>query len=138
MKRILFVCVENACRSQMAEGWARHLARRPLDIGSAGTRPSGQVDPTAIQVMAEVGVDISRHSSKAIAPEDLLGYDYVITMGCGAEGVCPVSFGGVTEDWGIPDPKGKPVEVYREVRATIRVKVARLLEEIARVEGEGR
>lgn len=130
MKRILFVCVENSCRSQMAEGWARHLARRPLDIGSAGTRPSGQVDPTAIQVMAEVGVDISRQTSKTIAPEDLLGYDYVITMGCGAEGVCPVGFGGVTEDWGIPDPKGGGIEAYRQAREVIREKVEALLEEI--------
>jgi arsenate reductase len=132
-KRIIFVCVENACRSQMAAGFARRFARElglELDIASGGTRPAERVDERAIQVMKEKGIDISRERPKAIDPRGLRDFDYIITMGCGAEGVCPAGFTGRARDWGIADPKGEPLEFYRRVRDEIEQKVRELIEEV--------
>lgn len=132
VRSVLFVCVENACRSQMAEGFARALAPS-LRVASAGTRPAERVEPKAVEVMREVGIDISCQRPKALADCDVAAYDYVITMGCGAAGVCPAGFLGVTEDWDIPDPRGKSLEEFRRVRDLIREKVEELL---ARMEKE--
>ncbi len=134
MKSVLFVCVENSCRSQMAEGFARVRAVFPLRATSAGTRPARVVDPNAIAVMAEIGIDISEQIPKLIKLVDVGGYDYVITMGCGAEGICPAGFLGINTDWNIPDPTGKGIEEFRRVRDLIRTRVDELLGEIAKEE----
>ncbi len=133
VKKLIFVCVENACRSQMAAGFARHYARElglELEIASGGTRPAERVDERAIQVMKEKGIDISGERPRAINPQELRNFDYIITMGCSAEGVCPADFSGRARDWGIPDPKGKPLEFYRKIRDELERKVRELIEEV--------
>lgn len=131
-KKIIFVCVGNSCRSQMAEGFARHYAKQHnldnIEIRSAGTHPAGYVHADAIEVMREKGIDISGQSSKGFAPEDLKDFDYVIAMGCLDYDICPTNFGGVHEDWGIPDPIGRGLEFYRNVRDMIEEKVLKLLD----------
>ncbi len=134
MKSVLFVCIGNSCRSQMAEGFARALADLPLRVASAGTRPDFRVDPNAVAAMAELGIDISGRVPKPIDLGSVADYDYVITMGCGAEGICPAGFIGTSIDWGIPDPKGRDLVEFRRVRDIIRDKVEELLERIAKEE----
>lgn len=132
-KKIIFVCVGNSCRSQMAEGFARHYARhRGLDVEiySAGTHPAGYVHQDAIAVMREKGIDISQQSSKSVASFDLRDFDYVIAMGCLEYDICPANFHGVSEDWGIPDPIGRGVEFYRKVRDMIEERVLTLFDRI--------
>jgi len=127
---VLFVCVENSCRSQMAEGLTRFRAHDVLDPMSAGSRPSGQVDPSAVEVMGEIGYDLSPHFSKSLTVIPARRYDYVITMGCGDE--CPFIPADHHEDWDIPDPKGKSVDAFREVRRIIEGRVRDLAERIRR------
>jgi len=126
MKTVLFVCVGNAGRSQMAEAFFNRLADGKARAISAGTRPADAVDPKAIEVMREVGIDISGNKPKALTMEVLEQADRVITMGCGVEGVCPASF-VETEDWQLEDPKGKPIEEVRRIRDEIKTKVLRCL-----------
>jgi arsenate reductase len=127
MKTVLFVCVGNAGRSQMAEAFFNRLANGRARAISAGTKPAGAVDAQTIEVMREVGIDISKAKPKALTMEILDQADRVVTMGCGAEGVCPASF-VETEDWQLEDPKGKPIEEVRRIRDEIRAGVTRLLE----------
>lgn len=127
MKAILFVCIENVCRSQMAEGFARAFADFPLRVASAGTRPASRVDQSAVEVMSKLGIDISRQVPKLIDLKTVGKYDCVITMGCGADGICPARFLGVSDDWEIPDPKGTGVEEFRSVRDLIRARVEELV-----------
>ncbi|MBI2934810.1 MAG: arsenate reductase ArsC [Chloroflexi bacterium] len=129
MKPILFVCVHNSGRSQMAEAFFNRLAAGRAVAISAGTAPAVAVDPTVVRVMREVGVDTSHNKPKRLTGDMLAGAARVITMGCEVEGVCPATFVNA-EDWGIEDPKGKPAEMVREIRDRIREKVTRLLEEI--------
>ena len=126
MKRILFVCVENSNRSQMAEAFARLHGGDGVEAHSAGSRPSGRVNPRAIEFMREVGYDLTWHHSKALTdlPEGV--FDAVIGMGCGDEG-CPLVPARSREEWGIPDPKELPAERYREIRDLIEAKVKELL-----------
>ena len=124
-KRVLFVCVHNSCRSQMAEGFARHLGGDEVEAYSAGSAPSGEVDAGAIATMAEVGIDISGHSSKSLDAIPQVEYDFVVTMGCGD--ACPFVRAKRREDWGIADPKGRSVEAYRRARDEIRLRVEELL-----------
>ncbi len=124
-KRVLFVCIENSCRSQMAEAFARLTADDLLDAYSAGSRPSGKVNPEAILVMGELGYDLSRHHSKSLDEASKVKWDYVITMGCGEE--CPFLPAEHHEDWAIPDPKGLPLDEFRQVRDTIRQRVEELV-----------
>ena len=126
MRRILFVCVHNSGRSQMAEAFFNRLGGGKAEAGSAGTDPAPVIDPTVIQVMREAGMDLSGKVPKALTPEMLEGAERVITMGCGVEGVCPATF-METEDWGLPDPKGQPIERVREIRDEIRRRVIDLL-----------
>lgn len=133
-KKIIFVCVGNSCRSQMAEGFAKFYSeeRNPgYEISSGGTNPEGFVSAHAITVMSEVNIDISDHESKGISPDQLLNYDVVITMGCADKDVCPASFAGINEDWGIEDPFGKPIEAFRTARDKIDVKVKDLFERLS-------
>jgi protein-tyrosine-phosphatase len=124
-KRVLFVCVENSNRSQIAEAFARMHGAGKVDAFSAGSRPSGRVNPRAIEFMRELGYDLTAHQSKALT--DLAGeFDVVVGMGCGDEG-CPLIKTRRHEEWGIPDPKEMPPADYRAVRDLIEYKVKELL-----------
>ena len=129
MGKVLFVCVGNAGRSQMAEAFFNQLAGEKAMAVSAGTKPAGAVDPRTVEVMHEVGVDISAAKPKALTMEMLEQADRVVTMGCGVEGVCPASF-VETEDWQLEDPKGKPIEEVRRIRDEIRARVLKLLDRL--------
>jgi len=129
VKRVLFVCVHNAGRSQMAEAFFNQMAKGRAQGLSAGTRPSDEVNPLVIQVMREVGLDISHRKPKMLTPKILEGVCRVITMGCGVENACPALF-LPTEDWQIEDPEGKPLERVRHIRDEIRAKVERLVAEL--------
>src|SRR5262249_12626440 len=129
VKRIIFVCVENSCRSQMAEAFARIHGAGRVEAHSAGSRPSGQVNPRAVASMRELGYDLEKHASKPL--DEIPGgeYDVAVTMGCGDE--CPLFRARHREDWGIPDPKAMPTEQFREVRDLIEQKVLALLDKLA-------
>ena len=131
MKTVLFVCVGNSGRSQMAEAFFNHLAGNRAKAISAGTRPADKVGTVVIEAMREVGIDISNAKPKALTMEMVEQADRMITMGCGAEaeGVCPASF-IETEDWKLEDPKGQPIDEVRRIRDEIKVRVEKLLEEI--------
>jgi protein-tyrosine-phosphatase len=129
MKKVLFICVGNAARSQMAEGFFNHLAKGKAVATSAGTKPASEVSPLAIQAMKEAGIDISRHKPKALTLEMMESADRVITMGCGVEETCPATL-VPTEDWALDDPKGQPIKKVREIRDQVRIRVAKLVKEI--------
>jgi len=120
-KRILFVCVENSNRSQMAEAFARIHGGERVEAYSAGSRPSGKINPKAIAAMREIGYDLSSHESKSLSAIPEIEYDFVATMGCGDE--CPFVWAREREDWDIPDPKDMPPEDFRKVRDLIETKV---------------
>lgn len=126
-KRILFVCVENSNRSQMAEAFARLHGTGRVEAYSAGSRPSGKVSPKAIAAMRELGYDLARHRSKGLADIPGVEYDVVVTMGCGDE--CPLVQAARREEWSIPDPKHLSPEEFRGVRDLIEHKVRNLLSE---------
>lgn len=128
MKTILFVCVENAGRSQMAKAFLENFAGGRVKALSAGTMPAERVNPAVVGAMREVGIDISKQRPRPLTPELLAEADRVITMGCGAEGLCPAAF-VPTEDWGLEDPKGQPLEKVRAIRDQIKERVLALLEE---------
>jgi protein-tyrosine-phosphatase len=130
MKRSLFVCVENAGRSQMAEAFARHYGNGKVEAVSAGTMPSDTVNPLVVQVMQERGIDISKNKPKLITPQMVREADMIIVMGCSAQGFCPAPMLNKVVDWGIEDPKGKPIEKVREIRDEIENKVKALIDEI--------
>ena len=124
MKRVLFVCVENANRSQMAEAYAHMLGGDAVEAVSAGSRPSGRINPKAIQFMDEVGYDLSGHASKSL--DDIEGpFDAVVTMGCGDD--CPWVPARIREDWALPDPRDMDDDGYRAVRDDIGRRVQTLL-----------
>jgi arsenate reductase len=125
MKRVLFVCVENSNRSQMAEAFARIHGAGRIGAYSAGSRPSGRVNPRAVEFMGEVGYDLSQHQSKSLTDIPDVEYDVAVTMGCGDE--CPRVRARRREDWGIPDPKEMPAEEFRAVRKLIEEKVKDLI-----------
>jgi arsenate reductase len=128
MKRVLFVCVHNAGRSQMAEAFFNKMAKGKAKGFSAGTQPADKVNPVVVEAMREVGIDIRRKRPKILTLEMMEGVDRVITMGCGAEGVCPASF-VPTEDWQLDDPEGKPIEQVRQIRDEVKTRVEKLLKE---------
>jgi arsenate reductase len=125
---VLFVCVHNAGRSQMAAGWLTHLAAGRIEVRSAGSQPAHQINPVAVQVMDEVGVDISTEQPKILTTDAVVRADAVITMGCGD--TCPVFPGKRYEEWDLTDPAGQPIDVVRQVRDEIRDRVRRLLSEL--------
>jgi arsenate reductase (thioredoxin) len=126
--RIAFICVENSCRSQMAEGFARALSPRGVEIYSAGSRPSGRVNPDATRLMHEVGIDISRQHSKGLDDLPPLPFAAAITMGCGD--ACPALLAGHREDWALPDPKHLADPAFRQVRDEIGTRVRHLLQRL--------
>ena len=129
MKSVLFVCVENAGRSQMAEAFARYYGQGKIEASSAGTMPAGEVNPTVVQVMHEKGIDISQNKPKLVTGKMVQEADMIIVMGCSAQGFCPAPLLNKVIDWGIEDPKGKPLEKVREIRDEIEKKVRILLGE---------
>ena len=124
-KRFLFVCVENSCRSQMAEAFARIYGSEGVEAYSAGSRPSGVVNPKAIESMREIGYDLATHESKSLDDLPDIEWDFVATMGCGDE--CPFVRAKRREDWQIPDPKEMNAADFRQVRDEIGEKVRSLL-----------
>src|SRR5215204_668851 len=126
-KTVLFVCVENAGRSQMAEGFFRKYAPRGYTTLSAGTKPSGEINPLAIEVMKEVGIDISNQKSKEITEDMMRNSTKIVNMGCMDKSFCPTLFIPNVMDWGIEDPKGKPIEKVREIRDDIEQRVKQLV-----------
>lgn len=133
MKRVLFVCVHNAGRSQMAEAFFNHLAgQRGLDAEglSAGTAPGDQVNPGAVQAMAEVGIRMDGQGPKRLTPEMAAQADRIIIMGCGVEAdMCPAGT-YISEDWGLPHPHGQTIEGVRQVRDAVRERVEALADEL--------
>ena len=129
MPSVLFVCVANSCRSQMAEGIARASGDGRWDIWSAGSHPSGRVHPLAIQLMAEIGVDLTLHRSKGLGEVPPKRWDYVVTMGCGD--ACPSVSARHRMDWSISDPVGLPIDEARQVRDQIKTLVDGLLARIS-------
>ena len=126
--RVLFVCVENANRSQMAEALARMHGGARVEAHSAGSRPSGVINPKAVRFMAELGYDLSAHDSKSLDEMEGIDFDAVITMGCGDN--CPWIPAKRREDWGLPDPKHMDDPEYRVVRDEISTRVKALLDSL--------
>ncbi len=128
VKRVLFVCVENANRSQMAEAFARMLGGESVEAYSAGSRPSGKVNTKAIEAMRELGYDLMSHESKSLDDLPDIAFDHVATMGCGD--ACPSVKARRRADWSIPDPKHLPADEFRAVRDSIRDHVRDMLNEL--------
>ena len=128
MKRVIFVCVENSNRSQMAKAFARIHGAGKVEAHSAGSRPSGRVNPKAIEAMKEVGYDLTTHTSKGLDGFNGQEFDAAVTMGCGDE--CPLVLARRRLDWRIPDPREMPPEWFREVRDMIEAKVKELLQSL--------
>ncbi|MEN3000368.1 MAG: arsenate reductase ArsC [Armatimonadota bacterium] len=128
MKHVLFVCVGNSCRSQMAEGFANALGKGKVIASSAGTMPAARVHPLAIEAMRELGIDISHHIPKSVAEFDMEQFDAVVSL-CEADtdALCPATFVGVREQWNIPDPIGLPMEEFRRIRDMIGERVKALV-----------
>ncbi len=122
---VLFVCVHNAGRSQMAAGWLRHLAGDRVAVYSGGSEPASQVNPVAIQAMEEVGIDIGAEQPQLWNADLVQAADVVVTMGCGD--VCPVYHGKRYEDWKLDDPAGRGIEEVRPIRDAIRSRVEELI-----------
>ncbi len=127
-KRVVFVCVENSNRSQMAEAFARIHGGGKVEAYSAGSRPSGRISPKSVEAMKEIGYDLTAHHSKGL--NDLAGvaFDVAVTMGCGDQ--CPLIQARQRLDWQIPDPREMPPEQFREVRSLIEAKVKELLQSL--------
>jgi arsenate reductase len=125
---VLFVCVHNAGRSQMAAGFMTHLGQGRVEVLSAGSAPKDSINPVAVEAMAEVGIDISNNSPKILTPEAVQQSDAVITMGCGD--ACPFYPGKRYEDWVLEDPAGQGIESVRIIRDEIKVRVETLLAEL--------
>ncbi|MFI5822356.1 arsenate reductase ArsC [Streptomyces rishiriensis] len=133
---VLFVCVHNAGRSQMAAGFLGRLAGDRVEVRSAGSLPGDRVNPSAVEAMREVGVDIADARPKILTPEAVQASDYVITMGCGD--ACPVFPGRKYLDWALEDPAGQGVEAVRPIRDAIRARVEALIAEIDAARGVAR
>ncbi|GAA1506840.1 arsenate reductase ArsC [Brevibacterium sp. BDJS002] len=125
---VLFVCVHNAGRSQMAAGWLRHLAGDRIEVRSAGSMPVEQINPVAVEAMLEVGIDITAEQPKVLTAEAVQDSDVVITMGCGD--ACPYFPGKRYEDWELDDPAGQGIEAVRPIRDEIRSRIETLTAEL--------
>lgn len=125
---VLFVCVHNAGRSQMASGFLRALAGDQIEVRSAGSAPGDRLNPIAVEAMAEVGIDIADQSPRLLTSDAVLTSDVVITMGCGD--ACPIFPGKRYEDWVLDDPAGQPIEVVQKIRDEIHLRVTQLITEL--------
>jgi arsenate reductase len=131
-KTILFVCVENAGRSQMAEGYFRKYAPEGFEPISAGTKPTSQINPIVVQAMNEVGISISQQKPKDITEDMMRNSTKIINMGCMDKSFCPTLFIPNLIDWGIQDPKGKPIEQVKEIRDDIEQRVMQLVANLSK------
>jgi protein-tyrosine-phosphatase len=129
MKKILFICVENAGRSQMAEAFANKYGKNKFIVSSAGNKPADKVNPVVVEVMKEKGIDISMNKPKLLTYQMTQDSDLIVTMGCNDQGICPGPFFKPTIDWKLEDPKGKPSEKVREIRDDIEQRVQKLIAE---------
>ncbi|MFQ5480174.1 MAG: arsenate reductase ArsC [Thermodesulfobacteriota bacterium] len=130
IKKILFVCVGNTCRSQMAEGFAVFHGADRVEVRSAGTYAAGFVNATTIEVMREKGIDISRQTSDQLTDEALEWADIVVTLGCcSADEICPLAYKGEKYDWPIEDPLGRPLAETRRIRDDIEARVRELIKD---------
>jgi len=127
VKRILFVCVENAGRSQMAEAFAKEYGKDNFLVSSAGNKPADKVNPVVVEVMKERGIDISNNTPKEITAKMVMDADLIVTMGCNAQGICPGPFFKPKIDWALEDPKGKSIEKVKEIRDEIENRVKQLI-----------
>ncbi len=127
MKKVLFVCVENAGRSQMAEAFAKKYGENKFIISSAGNKPAEKVNPVVVEVMKEKGIDLSLNKPKLITAKMAQEVDLIVTMGCADQGICPGPFFKPTIDWALEDPKGKPIEKVREIRDEIELRIKELI-----------
>ncbi len=125
---VLFVCVHNAGRSQMAAGWLRHLAGDTVEVRSAGSAPAETINPAAVEAMAEVGIDITDQKPKILEYDTVEASDVIVTMGCGD--ACPYFPGKRYEDWKLEDPAGKGVESVRPIRDEIKTRIEALLADL--------
>lgn len=129
--QVMFVCVHNAGRSQMAEAFFNALAPAGLHAISAGTEPTDHVNPVVVEVMTEVGIDMRAHHPKLATPELVSASDRIITMGCGVQESCPLYLGmKIDDDWGLPDPAGQTIEAVRPIRDAIREHVLTLIDQL--------
>ena len=126
---VLFVCIHNAGRSQMAAGYLRHLAGDRIEVRSAGSMPADQINPIAVEAMREEGIDITAEQPKVLTPEAVQASDVVITMGCGD--ACPFSPGKRYEDWKLDDPAGQGIDAVRPIRDDIRARIEGLIASLA-------
>ncbi|GGS51415.1 arsenate reductase [Planobispora rosea] len=126
---VLFVCVHNAGRSQMAAGWLAHLAGDRIEVRSAGSAPAESINPVAVEAMREVGIDITGATPEVLTTEAVQDSDVVITMGCGD--ACPFFPGKRYEDWKLDDPAGQGIEAVRPIRDEIRTRVEKLIAGLA-------
>ena len=129
MKRILFVCVENAGRSQMAEAFANKYGKDKFIVSSAGNKPADKVNPIVVEALKEKGIDISMNKPKLLTFQMVQDADLIVTMGCNDNGICPGPFFKPTIEWKLEDPKGKSIEKIREIRDEIEKKVRIMLDE---------
>ncbi|MGC9671567.1 arsenate reductase ArsC [Planosporangium sp. 12N6] len=125
---VLFVCVHNAGRSQMAAGWLRHLAGDTIEVRSAGSEPADRINPVAVEAMREVGIDITAAQPRKLDYATAQASDVIVTMGCGD--ACPVFPGKRHEDWQLTDPAGQPIEIVRTIRDDIRARVEQLVRDL--------
>jgi len=125
---VLFVCVHNAGRSQIAAGWLRHLAGDKIEVRSAGSAPAETINPSAVEAMREVGIDITDQTPKLLEFETAQDSDVIVTMGCGD--ACPIFPGKRYEDWKLDDPAGKSVDAVRPIRDDIKARVEALLADL--------
>ena len=128
---VLFVCIHNAGRSQMAAGYLRHLAGDRIEVRSAGSMPADQINPIAVEAMREEGIDIAAEQPKVLTPEAVQASDVVITMGCGD--ACPYYPGKRYEDWKLDDPAGQGIEAVRPIRDDIKQRVEALIADLLSV-----
>ena len=127
MKKFLFVCVENAGRSQMAEAFANKYGKDKFAVSSAGNKPADKVNPAVVEALKEKGIDISMNKPKLLTFQMAQDADLIVTMGCNDQGICPGPFFKPTVDWKLEDPKGKPIEKVREIRDDIERRVQKLI-----------
>jgi arsenate reductase (thioredoxin) len=132
-KKILFVCVENAGRSQIAEVFFKKYAPNGFKAQSAGTKPVSQINPIVVQAMREVGIDITAQKSKEITEEMVRDSNNIVNMGCMDKSFCPTLFLPKVIEWNLPDPKGKPIEEVREIRDEIEKRIKELVAEITTI-----
>jgi len=129
LKRILFVCVENAGRSQMAEAFANKYGKDKFIVSSAGNKPADKINPIVVEALKEKGIDISMNKPKLLTFQMVQDADLIVTMGCNDNGICPGPFFKPTIDWKLEDPKGKPIEKVKEIRDDIERRVQKLIAE---------